>query len=187
MLVDQPFAQFECVREGEEPKMRLRSLAVGCFLAVVFVPMALAAERSVAKRPNIVYILADDLGYGDVRCFNAQGKITTPHLDRLASAGVRFTDAHSSSAVCTPTRYGILTGRYNWRSALKSGVLNGYSNRLIEPGRLTVPEFLRQHGYRTACVGKWHLGMDWARKEGDQSRKIDTGWDVDYSGPITNG
>ncbi len=95
--------------------MRLRSLAVGCFLAVVFVPMALAAERSVAQRPNIVYILADDLGYGDVRCFNAQGKIATPHLDRLAAAGVRFTDAHSSSAVCTPTRDGILTGRYNWR------------------------------------------------------------------------
>ncbi|MGO8899027.1 MAG: sulfatase-like hydrolase/transferase [Isosphaeraceae bacterium] len=167
--------------------MRLRSLAVGCFLAVVFVPMALAAERSVAQRPNIVYILADDLGYGDVRCFNARGKIATPQLDRLAAAGVRFTDAHSSSAVCTPTRYGILTGRYNWRSALKSGVLNGYSNRLIEPGRLTVPEFLRQHGYRTACIGKWHLGMDWARKEGDQSKKIDTGWEVDYSGSITNG
>jgi arylsulfatase A len=167
--------------------MRKRSLAAGCILAVVSVPMALAAERSVAERPNIVYILADDLGYGDVRCFNAQGKIATPRLDRLAAAGVRFTDAHSSSAVCTPTRYGILTGRYNWRSALKSGVLNGYSSRLIEPGRLTVPEFLRQHGYRTACVGKWHLGMDWARKEGDQSRKIDTGWEVDYGGPITNG
>ena len=80
---------------------------------------------------------------------------------------MRFTDAHSSSAVCTPTRYGILTGRYNWRSSLKSGVLNGYSKRLIEPGRLTVPEFLRQNGYRTACVGKWHLGMDWPRKDGN--------------------
>jgi arylsulfatase A-like enzyme len=93
--------------------MRLGSLAEGCLLAVVFVPMAPAAERSGAQRPSIVYIPADDLGYGDVRCFNAQGKIATPHLDRLAARGMRFTDAHSSSAVCTPTRYGILTGRYN--------------------------------------------------------------------------
>jgi arylsulfatase A len=167
--------------------MHLGSLAVVCLLAFAFVPSAPGAERSLADRPNIVYILADDLGYGDVRCFNAEGKIATPHLERLAAAGVRFTDAHSGSAVCTPTRYGILTGRYSWRSALQSGVLNGYSNRLIEPGRLTVPEFLRQHGYRTACVGKWHLGMDWARKEGDQATKIDTGWEVDYGAPIKNG
>lgn len=172
--------------------MSLRSLAVGCVLAVVSGPIAPAAERSaaerpVAARPNIVYILADDLGYGDVRCFNAQGKIATPHLDRLAAAGARFTDAHTSSAVCTPTRYGILTGRYNWRSRLQSGVLNGYSNRLIEPGRLTVAEYLRQHGYRTAGVGKWHLGMNWARKDGDRSRKIETGWEIDYGRPIADG
>ena len=115
------------------------------------------------------------------------GKIATPHLDRLAADGMRFTDAHSSSAVCTPTRYGILTGRYNWRSSLKSGVLDGYSKRLIEPGRLTVPEFLRQNGYRTACVGKWHLGMDWPRKEGNDSGKIATGWEVDYARPIATG
>ena len=153
--------------------MRLKSLAVVSLLALVPVPMAPAAVRSVLDRPNIVYILADDLGYGDVRCFNAQGKIATPHLDRLAAAGVRFTDAHSGSAVCTPTRYGILTGRYSWRSTLKSGVLNGYSNRLIEPGRLTVPEFLRQHGYRAACfrqmAPRYGLGTQ-GRRKGQEDR-----------------
>lgn len=147
-----------------------------------------SAESSPATRsPNIVYILADDLGYGDVRCFNPEGKIATPHLDRLASEGMRFTDAHSGSAVCTPTRYGILTGRYSWRSSLKSGVLDGYSPRLIEPGRLTLPEFLHRQGYRTACVGKWHLGMEWPRKRAEDSGKIKDGWDVDYARPIANG
>ena len=167
--------------------MRLKFATTGFCLAVALVRGAWADGRSPSRPPNIVYILADDLGYGDVHCFNTGGKIATPQLDRLAASGMRFTDAHSSSAVCTPTRYGILTGRYNWRSSLKSGVLNGYSSRLIEPGRLTVPEFLRQHGYRTACVGKWHLGMDWPRKEGGPSGKIATGWEIDYARPITNG
>ena len=110
--------------------------------------------------PNIVFILAEDLGYGDVRCLNPErGKIPTPNLDRLASQGMAFTEAHSSSAVCTPTRYGILTGRYNWRSRLQKGVLHGYSEALIAADRLTVPKLLKQHGYTTACIGKWHLGM----------------------------
>ncbi len=77
---------------------------------------------------------------------------------------MRFTDAHTTSSVCTPTRYGVLTGRYNWRSRLQNGVLGGLSPRLVEPGRLTVAELLRQRGYHTACIGKWHLGMDWVRK-----------------------
>jgi arylsulfatase A-like enzyme len=109
--------------------------------------------------PNIVYILADDLGYGDPRCYNPESKVPTPNLDRLASQGVRFTDAHSGSAVCTPTRYGINTGRYCWRSRLKKGVLGGYSPALIEPGRLTVARMLKQQGYQTAGIGKWHLGL----------------------------
>jgi len=118
---------------------------------------------TIPERPNIVYILADDLGYGDIRCLNPKGKIPTPDIDRLAAEGMRFTDAHAGSAVCTPTRYGILTGRYAWRSRLQEGVLGGYSPPLIEPGRMTVASLLKRHGYHTACVGKWHLGLGWAR------------------------
>jgi arylsulfatase A-like enzyme len=95
------------------------------------------------KKTNIVFILADDLGYGDVSCFNENSKINTPNIDKLASQGVMFTDAHTSSAVCTPTRYGILTGRYNWRSTLKQSVLGGYSKALIQLGRTTVAGFLK--------------------------------------------
>jgi arylsulfatase A-like enzyme len=115
--------------------------------------------------PNIIYILADDLGYGDISYLNKDSKIPTPHLDGLAQEGIHFTDAHSNSAVCTPTRYGILTGRYAFRTSLTSGVLWGYSPALIEPSRVTVASFLKQNGYETACIGKWHLGLDWARKD----------------------
>ncbi len=159
-------------------------------LAVCLSGQILAADRAV--RPNIVVILADDLGYGDVQCLNPAGKISTPCLDRLAAAGMIFTDAHSSSAVCTPTRYGLLTGRYNWRSRLKSGVLGGMSPPLIEPGRLTVPAFLQQQGYHTACIGKWHLGMAWSLKPGevpfhDNIENGEHGWRVDFSQPIAGG
>ncbi len=116
--------------------------------------------------PNIVLILADDLGYGDVSFLNPASKIKTPHLDNLASEGMSFTDAHSNSAVCTPTRYGLMTGRYAWRSALKKGVLNGYSTPLIEEGRETIASLLKSQGYSTAMVGKWHLGLEWVAKEG---------------------
>jgi arylsulfatase A-like enzyme len=112
-----------------------------------------------AERPNIVYILADDLGQGDLGCYNAESKIPTPNMDRLAKEGVRFSDAHSPSSVCTPTRYGILTGRYCWRTSLKQGVLNGESPYMLEPGRLTVASMLKKQGYRTAAIGKWHLGL----------------------------
>jgi arylsulfatase A-like enzyme len=111
------------------------------------------------RRPNLLYILADDLGYGDLGCYNPESKAPTPNVDRFASQGVRFTDAHSPSAVCTPTRYGIMTGRYCWRTSLKSGVLWGYSPSLIEPGRMTVASLLKSQGYRTAGFGKWHLGL----------------------------
>jgi arylsulfatase A-like enzyme len=118
------------------------------------------------RRPNIVYIIADDMGFGDPGCFNPDSKIPTPHMDRLALEGMRFTDAHSGSAVCTPTRYGILTGRYAWRSRLKAHVLWGYSPPLIEPGRMTVASLLGDQGYHTGCVGKWHLGLGWATTDG---------------------
>jgi arylsulfatase A len=152
----------------------------------------IAADAPAPRHPNILFILCDDLGYGDVRCLNPEGKIPTPNIDKLAAAGMVFTDAHSSSAVCSPTRYGILTGRYNWRSRLKSGVLGGMSPRLIEPDRLTVPALLRRHGYHTAAIGKWHLGMDWVRKPGakefgDNIEKGEDGWRVDFSKPIRNG
>lgn len=112
-----------------------------------------------AEKPNIVYILADDLGYGDVQCLNPErGKIKTPHLDKLAAQGMTFTDAHSGSSVCTPTRYGLLTGRYAWRTRLQASVLDGYVEPLIAADRLTVPALLKQHGYHTAIIGKWHLG-----------------------------
>lgn len=116
--------------------------------------------------PNIIYILADDMGYGDVRCNNADGKIPTPNLDRLAQRGMRFTDAHAGSSVCTPSRYNLLTGRYAWRSRLKSGILWPWDGPLIEPDRLTVASFLRDRGYRTACLGKWHLGWNWPTHDG---------------------
>ncbi len=142
--------------------------------------------------PNIVFILADDLGYGDVRALNPQGKIATPHLDKLAADGMAFTDAHTSSSVCSPTRYGVITGRYNWRSRLQKGVLGGLSPRLIEPGRLTVPGLLKQHGYHTGCVGKWHLGMNWALKPGGEVSELtiesrEQVFNVAYDKPITNG
>lgn len=141
--------------------MNFRLLAVAAGLLALN-GLAPRQTRSDPARPNVVYILADDLGWGDLRCYNPDGKIPTPHLDRLAAEGMRFTDAHSPSAVCTPTRYGILTGRYCWRSALKSGVLYGYDQPLIEPGRPTVASLLHRAGYHTACIGKWHLGLPWA-------------------------
>ena len=130
--------------------------------------------------PNLVYILADDMGYGDLSCLNPASKVRTVNLDRMAAGGMRFLDAHATSAVCTPSRYGILTGRYNWRSALKEGVTWGYSPHLIEDGRLTVASFLRQQGYATACIGKWHLGLDWARRGPAED-------DIDYGRPIAHG
>ncbi len=119
----------------------------------------LAVEGPDANRPNIIFIMADDMGYGDIGCYNKESKIPTPNVDALAAEGIRFTDAHSPSAVCTPTRYGVLTGRYCWRSHLKRSVLNGYSPALIDTGRMTVASLLKQHGYATACIGKWHLGL----------------------------
>ncbi len=145
-------------------------------------------------KPNIIYILADDMGYGDVSCLNENSKIRTTHLDRLAAEGMKFRDAHSSSAVCTPSRYSILTGRYNWRSTLKQGVKWGYSRPLIEEGRTTAASFLKQHGYRTACLGKWHLGWDWGTQpDAPETAEalLDTpefeGEHIDLSQPIQNG
>lgn len=119
-----------------------------------------------SQHPNIVYILADDLGFGDVSVLNHESQIRTPNIDRLSQEGMTFTDAHSNSSVCTPTRYGILTGQYCWRSRIKSGVLLGYSPSLIEERTPTVAKYLQKQGYTTACIGKWHLGVDFKLKDG---------------------
>ena len=142
------------------------------------------------KQPNIIYVLADDMGYGDVSVLNPESKIKTPNLDRMADQGMIFTDAHTSSSVCTPTRYGILTGRYNWRSKLKSGVLTGKSKALIPASRKTVASMLKNHGYETAFIGKWHLGWDWGLKSPIDS--TGAGWNkedfenIDFAREVTN-
>ncbi len=150
------------------------SALTGCIDAQ---PQSAAAQNI---RPNIIYILADDMGYGDIQAYNPKSTIPTPGLNRLAEEGMRFTDAHSGSAVCTPTRYGVLTGRYCWRTRLKSGVLGGSSPHLIDPDRLTVAKIMKQAGYHTACIGKWHLGMDLPTQKGTKNK-------IDYSKPIQNG
>jgi arylsulfatase A-like enzyme len=130
-----------------------------CFMAMAALLALAWPALAQTSQPNIVFILADDLGIGDPRCYNKDSKIPTPHLDALAKRGMRFLDAHSPSSVCSPTRYGILTGRYAWRTKLKSGVLQGYDPCMLEAGRLTWPLLLQRLGYRTAGIGKWHLGL----------------------------
>lgn len=153
-------------------------------MALAALPLLLTgtitAEEQSSRPPNIIFILADDMGYGDVSALNENSKINTPNLDRMVGNGVAFTDAHSSSSVSTPTRYGILTGRYNWRSPLKSGVLFGYDEAIIPHTRTTIASLLKQKDYTTGCIGKWHLGWTWNNiKKGPDS--------VDYSKPITHG
>lgn len=136
------------------------------FLFCTIYPAMVRAQQ----KPNIIYILADDLGYGDLSCLNAGSKIKTVNVDALSKQGMSFTDAHSNSAVCTPTRYGVLTGRYAWRTRLQNGVLWGYDSMLINNNRTTVASYLKRNGYNTACIGKWHLGLDWRK---DRTGKTD--------------
>ena len=173
------------------PTRHARGLIVAALATLLGIPTLAGTPQTTAsaRRPNIVVILADDLGYGDIAAFNPKSRVPTPHVDRLAKEGVRYTDAHTNSSVCTPTRYGLLTGRYAWRTNLTSGVLWGEGDPLIEPGRLTVPSMLKSAGYTTAGVGKWHLGLGWAAKPGSTRttrtrNQID--W-IDYSKPFTNG
>lgn len=170
--------------------MRLRELFSSyCFTTRVPICLWMVASSCAAvpnanspdeqAKPNIIFILADDLGYGDVQYLNPErGKIATPNLDALTAEGMIFTNAHATSSVCTPSRYSVLTGRYNWRSRLQSKVLDSDDGPLIPMERLTVARLLQAQGYATACVGKWHLGLNWAR---------DAHGDVDYSKPFTGG
>ncbi len=147
------------------------------------------------KNPNIIFVMADDMGYGDAGCYNSESKIPTPNIDRLAREGICFTDAHSPSAVCTPTRYGVLTGRYCWRSRLKRGVLKSYGPPLIEPERLTLASMLKESGYETACIGKWHLGLEYTARpgqhidfggaRGEATRELEE--KIDFTQPLKGG
>jgi len=161
-------------------------------------PAALAGEE---KQPNIVIIYADDLGYGDVQCYNPKrGKIPTPHIDKLASEGMRFTDGHSSSGVCTPSRYTLLTGRYHWRSRLQKGIVGLWERPLIDQARMTIATLAGEQGYHTACIGKWHLGWDWpidqeqrkyfGGREAKNAKATDVhrqAWQAVFSQPIGGG
>lgn len=138
-------------------------LLVG-FITVFF----LTTELHSSERPNIVIIYTDDQGYGDVSHINSESKFKTPNIDRLCKEGITFTDCHSSDTVCTPSRYGLLTGRYSWRTTLKRGVFGAEQRCLIEDGRVTIASFLRSEGYHTAAVGKWHLGMDFPGTKGNR-------------------
>lgn len=156
--------------------------------------------KTISQKPNILLIVADDMGYGDVGVYNPASKIPTPNIDRIASEGLMFTDAHSSDALCSPSRYGLLTGRYSWRTRLKEGVLIGYDETaLIEKGRPTLANVLGKSGYATAFVGKWHMGWTWQTKDGNPLKKDENNvpydpvlfsaneQNVDFSKPISGG
>lgn len=162
-------------------------------LAALLFPID-ALSAADATRPNIVILYADDMGYGDLGANNPDSKIPTPNLDRLAAQGMRFTDAHSSSGICTPSRYALLTGRFHWRKF--HGIVNSFDPPVIDAAELTMPEMLKQHGYRTACVGKWHLGWNWsdiqkpgAKPKSDEKNrnKVFAPGDFDWSKPISGG
>ena len=147
------------------------------FLAVVGLGLSSSPAQGVESHPNIILVMADDLGIGDLSATNPAGKIKTPRLQQMADEGITFLDAHTPSSVCTPTRYGLLTGRYNWRSRLSRGVLSGTSEHLIPADRPTLGHLMQAAGYHTAMIGKWHLGWDW-HKDGKT---------IDFTKPVTNG
>lgn len=127
---------------------------------------------------HMIFVFFDDLGYGDVSCNQTKPVLHTPHMDRIAAEGIRFTDAHSTSAVCTPSRYSLLAGRYNWRTRLKDGVLYGYDQPLLEQGQRYLGHLFQDAGFHTACIGKWHLGLNFATQDDPIS--------IDYQKPLTD-
>jgi arylsulfatase A-like enzyme len=174
-----------------------QGLAMKTFPRIVRVVVGIAVLASVGatiaaepspRKPNILLVLADDLGFGDVGCYNPDSKIPTPNLDRLAATGVRFTDAHAAASVCSPSRYGLLTGQYPWRTRPQGGALGPWAQPIIAKDRLTLPGLLKHHGYTTACIGKWHLGWNWPTKDGNLPRTgADNLSNVDFSRPIGEG
>lgn len=160
-----------------------------------FTHKVVAQNSSIKKAPNIILIVADDLGYGDLSSYGAT-KINTPNIDDLAEQGVKFNNAYAASSMCSPSRYSILTGRYSWRSRLKYGVLKYFDKPLIDEERSTIGEMLQRNGYATACIGKWHLGMNWTvndKAPENPDKNVFDSWDansykyIDYSVPVKNG
>lgn len=160
---------------------------VCCFLSVWFVGALSLHQKD--HLPNIVLILADDLGIGDVKGYNPHfGAIETPFIDKIIKNGMQFTDAHSTSSVCSPSRYSLLTGRYNWRTRLQEGVLHGLSDALISPDRNTIASMLKKAGYVTGCIGKWHVGMTVSGNQADSLVPSEAVWNrFNFKSPITGG
>ncbi|TZF85508.1 arylsulfatase (plasmid) [Pedobacter sp. BS3] len=175
-----------------------RSVLAVAGVAIFTLATAWVVSKEKPKKkqlPNIVIIMADDLGYGDFSCQGAT-KVSTPAIDALAESGMRFTDAHTASSLCSPSRYSILTGRYSWRTRLRTGVLTWFAQPLIEQGRTTIASMLKRNGYRTACIGKWHLGFEWALKPNapaDPVKDVFDSWErttqdyIDFSKPVKQG
>lgn len=153
--------------------MICRTLVAVIYFYVVCFACAAPSVAADGRSPNILILYADDLGFGDLGCYHAESKIPTPNLDRLASEGMRFTDGHSSSGICTPSRYAMLTGRHHWRDF--HGIVNAFGGSVFKPERLTMPEMLRNSGYRTAAIGKWHLGWDWDALKMPEAKPIGQG------------
>jgi arylsulfatase A-like enzyme len=163
----------------------LKSIGViGSSIAINICPKHLLAATKAESHPNIVFILADDMGIDSVSKLNDKCGIPTPCIDKMITEGMTFTNAHSGSAVCSPTRYGVLTGRYSWRTRLKKGIVGTWKSPLIDEDRLTVGKMLQQRGYHTACVGKWHLGWNWLDKNGQSTENPE---DIDFTRPVKDG
>jgi len=178
----------------------MKKIILPFFLILSFTACNTTDRDKQEQLPNIVLIMADDMGYGDAGCYNNESLIPTPNIDKLASEGILFTDAHTPAAVCTPTRYGLLTGRYCWRTRVKRGVILGYDETpLIEEGRHTLGSLLKESGYETACIGKWHLGLNWHTKNGYEFKDDENQWqgskgvfreneeNIDFSKPVSGG
>ncbi len=170
-------------RDQTSTKQRISgmvSISVLFLLSTISLDRIAADEAVAIEHPNVIIVMADDLGIGDISPTNPDCKIKTPYLQKMADEGLTFLDAHTPSSVCTPTRYGLLTGRYNWRSRLAKGVLNGTSEHLIPASRPTVGHLMRSAGYHTAMIGKWHLGWDWHKTDGkiDFSKEVKNGPDI---------
>jgi len=174
------------IHHGRNAVNYVRSRIIQASMLIAMLAFSPVTGSRAEDKPNIIFILFDDLGYGEPRSFRSDSPFKMPNLDKLAREGMRFTDAHSASAVCTPTRYGVLTGRYPWRIG-QYGVLTTFSAPIIERQRLTVGSLLQQHGYHTACIGKWHLGMAWAGTGGKKGSDSAAAGTMAGEGPIARG